>query len=126
MASNGLPVYAQVAGDVPIGPAAARKCQNCLYFRHLELIGHRSIGLRRPPKAKVDNPISCASKWPVLARPRLAGFARPMTIDEAAATGLSQLMPLVDPEWLKAQGKCKYRQQYDGQEAMDFRLHLVG
>src|SRR5271170_1130415 len=84
MASNGLPVYAQVAGDVPIGPAAARKCQNCLYFRHLELIGHRSIGLRRPPKAKVDNPISCASKWPVLARPRLAGFARPMTLANLA------------------------------------------
>jgi hypothetical protein len=51
-----------------------------LYFRHLELIGHPSIGLRQPPNAKVDNPISCASKWPVLARPRLAGFARPMTI----------------------------------------------
>src|SRR5271154_397874 len=79
MASNGLPVYAQLAGDVPIGPAAARKCQNCLYFRHLELIGHPTIGLRHLPKAKVDNPISCASKWPVLPRPRLAGFARPMT-----------------------------------------------
>ncbi len=56
-----------------------RKCQNCLYFRHLELIGHPTIGLRQPPKAKVDNPISCASKWPVLAPPQLAGFARPMT-----------------------------------------------
>jgi len=62
------------SGDVPIGPAAARKCQDCLYFRHLELIGHRSIGLRKLPKAKVDNPISCASKWPVLPRPQLAGF----------------------------------------------------
>jgi hypothetical protein len=72
-------VYAELSGDVPVGPAAARKCQNCLNFRHLELIGHRSIGSRQPPKAKVDNPISCASKWPVLARPQLAGFARPMT-----------------------------------------------
>ncbi len=52
VASNGLPVNAQLAGDVPVGPAASRKCQNCLYFRHLELIGHRTIGFRQTAESQ--------------------------------------------------------------------------
>jgi hypothetical protein len=58
------------------------------------LIGHPTIGLRQPPKAKVDNPISRASKWPVLARPLLAGFARPMTNNVSPAKNRPDIRPV--------------------------------
>jgi hypothetical protein len=77
--SDRLPVNAEMPGDVPVGPAASRKCQNRLYFGHLELICHRSVRFRREPKANGNGQISRSSKWPVLPRPSLAGFARPMT-----------------------------------------------
>jgi len=70
-----------MSGNVPVGPAASRKCQNRLYFRHLELIRHRTIRFRREPKANGNGQISSSSKWPVLARPSLAGFARPLTLE---------------------------------------------
>jgi len=54
--------------------AASRKCQNRLYFGHLELICHRNVRFRREPKANGNGQISSSSKWPALARPSLAGF----------------------------------------------------
>jgi hypothetical protein len=80
--TDGLPIDAQLPGDVPVGPAGSRKSQNCLYFRHLELIRHRPIRLRQKPKANGNGQISSLSKWLVLARPSVAGFARPMTVDQ--------------------------------------------
>src|SRR5208337_4244847 len=97
MASDRLPVNAEMSGNVPVGPAASRKCQNCLNFRHLELIRHRTIRLRREPKANGNGQISSSSKWPVLARPSLAGFARPLTVpgDGEEGSGSS-----ADAAWL--------------------------
>lgn len=79
MAANGLPMDAKLPGDVPVGPAASRKCQNCLYFGHLELIRHPIVHFRREPEANDKGQISSSSKWPVLVRPSLAGYARPLT-----------------------------------------------
>ncbi len=47
-------------------------------------------------------------------------------LDELIAYGVEALTPLVDPEWLRAQSKFKYRQSYDRPELCDCRLHLVG
>src|SRR5208337_2362106 len=94
MASDRLPVNAEMSGNVPVGPAASRKCQNCLNFRHLELIRHRTIRLRREPKANGNGQISSSSKWPVLARPSLAGFARPLTEGHAKPDGNTELLRL--------------------------------
>jgi hypothetical protein len=79
MASNRLAVNAQLPGDVAVRPSTSRKCQNCLNFGHLELIRHSIVRSRREPEANDKGRISAFSKWPVLARPSVAGFARPMT-----------------------------------------------
>src|SRR5208337_1094827 len=97
MASDRLPVNAEMSGNVPVGPAASRKCQNCLNFRHLELIRHRTIRLRREPKANGNGQISSSSKWPVLARPSLAGFARPLTDTDFAWTGYDVTVSMPNP-----------------------------
>jgi hypothetical protein len=83
MASNRLAVNAQLPGDVAVRPSTSRKCQNCLNFGHLELIRHSIVRSRREPEANDKGRISAFSKWPVLARPSVAGFARPMTIERA-------------------------------------------
>src|SRR5206468_12281182 len=87
MPSHRLAVNAQLPGDVPVRPAASCKCQNCLYFRHLELIGHPVAVSRLNPEADGNDLISCLSKWPVLPRPSVAGFARPMTLHAAEHVG---------------------------------------
>jgi hypothetical protein len=81
MASNRLAVNAQLPGDVAVRPSTSRKCQNCLNFGHLELIRHSIVRSRREPEANDKGRISAFSKWPVLARPSVAGFARPMTLE---------------------------------------------
>jgi Nucleotidyl transferase AbiEii toxin, Type IV TA system len=52
-----------------------------LNFGHLELIRHPIVRSRREPGTNDNGRISAFSKWPVLARPSLAGFARPMTAE---------------------------------------------
>ncbi len=47
-------------------------------------------------------------------------------LEDAVAYGYERLMSIVDQDWLHAQAAFRYRQIYDGSDAPDCLLHIVG